>query len=187
MFNSVSNITIISSLLYVSIISSLISNSYPLALGVNCRKTREFRHSLASATITFRSQHIDGTFNLYDNRFDSGTQIWGRYFHPLNKSLEYNFQALYHSTCKERTNNKLYKVEVTDGFLPKDLRQNDGTCVFETTAPSWYMGNNVPIVVIANKGYERVNANGKVLHYWKPLACAPVVAARKDIDVNVIG
>ena len=175
MFNSVSNITIISSLLYVSIISSLISNSYPLALGVNCRKTREFRHSLASATITFRSQHIDGTFNLYDNRFDSGTQIWGRYFHPLSELVEYNFEAHYYSTCQHPTKNKLYTVDITDGLMPKDLRNNDGTCVFETTEFSWYMGDTVPTVVVAYEGYEKLNPSGRLLHYWRPLACAPVV------------
>ncbi|CAG8475040.1 13180_t:CDS:2 [Cetraspora pellucida] len=130
-----------------------------------------------TATIKFNDPGLKGSFSLYDNMEDSGTQVSGRFVRgvKLNKPQMYKFTAHIHSTCDNIHENNFFEFDVSHSFLPKKFKAiNDRKFeAFKTTSFSWYFGSSVPIAVVAQYKKSKI---------WTVKSCANLVVNNKRKD-----
>ncbi|RIB29196.1 hypothetical protein C2G38_1211515 [Gigaspora rosea] len=130
-----------------------------------------------TATIKFDDRKIKGSFSLYDNMKDSGTQISGSFVKgmKLKKPHLYKFTAHIHSTCDKIHKNEFFTFDVSHSFLPRKVEviKNNKFGPFKTSSHSWYFGPSVPIAV---EVYQKSSPNSKKLKFK---ACADLVMKDK--------
>ncbi|CAG8708855.1 5982_t:CDS:2, partial [Cetraspora pellucida] len=133
-----------------------------------------------TATIKFDDPGLKGSFSLYDNMEDSGTQISGRFVRgvKLNKPQLYKFTAHIHSTCDKIHENKFFEFDVSHSFLPKKFKAITDRKfeAFKTTSFSWYFGSSIPIAVVIH--YKPSNTSKT----WHVKSCANLVVKNKRKD-----
>ncbi|CAG8776514.1 3345_t:CDS:2, partial [Gigaspora margarita] len=147
---------------------------------VNCTKCTDYSWTIknpVTATIKFDNRKIKGSFSLYDNMKDSGTQISGSFARgmKLNKPHLYKFTAHIYSTCDKIHKNEFFTFDVSNSFLPRKVKaiKSNKFGPFKTSSHSWYFGPSVPTAVVA---YQRSSPKSQT---WKFKACANLVMKDK--------
>ncbi|CAG8541134.1 1245_t:CDS:2, partial [Ambispora gerdemannii] len=123
------------------------------------------------ASVEFKHRKLRGSFKLFDNQLDSGTQITGFWKTWRKNAYEYAFFSYIHANCSFVEEDTIFETDVTDAFTVQNLDEDKSHQLFKRTDVSWLYRKPVESVVVA---YEtRIAASGAIR--YQKITCAPVV------------
>ncbi|CAJ0767117.1 6702_t:CDS:2, partial [Entrophospora sp. SA101] len=155
----------------------------------------------AKITIT---GNINGIFYIYDDLFDSGTQLKGYYENGLipRRELKYDelfrFFVILDYSCDNITVDVLFNgdftlntdefiyVDVTRSFIPYKFRnkifnpRRGSSKVFRTYGNGWYFGKDIPHTIVV---FERIT---NIKDKFRNTACGDIVPIDHKNDKDVI-
>ncbi|CAG8599056.1 83_t:CDS:2, partial [Ambispora leptoticha] len=124
------------------------------------------------ARVKFNHKKLNGSFELFDNQLDSGTQVTGFWKTWKRNSYEYAFFSYIHTDCSSVEEDTIFETDVTDAFTAQNSDENEVSHRFiKRTDVSWLYGKHIESVVVA---YETRISNSGTIRYQK-ITCAPVM------------
>ncbi|CAJ0887318.1 5297_t:CDS:2, partial [Entrophospora sp. SA101] len=162
---------------------------------------------MSKVTIT---GNINGKFLIYDNLFDSGTQLKGYYKNGLTprRGVKYDklfrFFVILDYSCDNITVNEFMHekfiwntddfiyVEVTNSFIPNKFRnrifnlRKGSSKVFKTSTHSWYFGKDLPHTIVVFEKSSINNNKYKIAANVADNTEADIIGINTDIDNNNI-
>nr|CAG8596597.1 7613_t:CDS:2 [Entrophospora candida] len=182
------------------VIINLILNYYLIL--IESKSNYAIENSItAKITIT---GNINGNFYIYDDLFDSGTQLKGYYKNGLipRRELKYDelfrFFVILDYSCDNITVDVLFNgdftlntdefvyVDVTRSFIPYKFRnkifnpRRGSSKVFRTYGNGWYFGKDIPHTIVV---FERIT---NIKDKFRNTACGDIVPIDHKNDKDVI-